>query len=50
QALQPIIDDGRAKSISVTAEHRQKGWMLLHIIVTSASGTPQTWKFPVKVS
>jgi phage gp46-like protein len=34
QALQPIIDDGRAQSISVTAEHWQKGWMLLHITVT----------------
>ncbi|AZL61660.1 phage GP46 family protein [Enterobacter asburiae] len=50
QALQPIIDDGRAQSISVTAEHWQKGWMLLHITVTSASGTPQIWKYPVKVS
>ena len=50
QALQPIIDDGRAQSISVTAEHWQKGWMLLHITVTSASVTPQTWKYPVKVS
>lgn len=50
QALQPVIDDGRAQSVDISAEHWKQGWMLLHIIVTSASGTPQTWKYPVRVS
>ncbi|HEM7399205.1 TPA: phage GP46 family protein [Citrobacter farmeri] len=50
QALQPIIDDGRAQSIEVMAERYQPGWLLLLITVTSAGGTPQTWKYPVKVS
>ncbi|HCB2353235.1 TPA: phage GP46 family protein [Escherichia coli] len=50
QALQPIVDDGRATAIDITAEHYQPGWLLLHIIVTSAGKPPQTWKYPVKVS
>ncbi|AKE61118.1 phage GP46 family protein [Citrobacter amalonaticus Y19] len=50
QALQPIIDDGRATSIDISAEHYRSGWVLLLVTVTAASGTPQTWKLPVKVS
>lgn len=50
QALQPLLDDGRATAITVTAEGYQPGWMLLLITVTSAGDKPQTWKYPVKVS
>ncbi|EKD4439703.1 phage GP46 family protein [Citrobacter freundii] len=50
QALQPLLDDGRAISIDITAERYQPGWLLLLITVTSAGVSPQTWKYPVKVS
>ena len=50
QALHPLLDDGRATSIIVTAEHYQPGWLLLLVTVTSAGQAPQTWKYPVKVS
>ncbi|HCT7632576.1 TPA: phage GP46 family protein [Citrobacter koseri] len=50
QALQPLIDDGRAESIVVTAERYQPGWLLLHVTVTSAGQLPRTWKHPVQVS
>lgn len=50
QALQPLLDDGRATSINVTAEHYKPGYVLLLVTVTAAGGTPQTWKYPVKVS
>lgn len=50
QALQPLLDDGRATTIDVQTESYQPGWLLLLISVTSAGGQTQTWKYPVKVS
>lgn len=50
QALQPLLDDGRASSVIVQTDSYQPGWLLLLITVTSASDIPQTWKYPVKVS
>ncbi len=38
QALQPILDDGRASSITVTANHPASGWLILLIDVTQANG------------
>ncbi len=38
EALQPIIDDGRAERISVTAEQPHKGRLNLHIRVETATG------------
>lgn len=49
QALQPIVDDGRAQTITVTAEKYRTGWLLLIITVVSSGGTPQTFEHPVKV-
>ncbi|EFX7053237.1 hypothetical protein BM640_001258 [Shigella sonnei] len=51
QALQPLIDDGRAESIRVSAEKYQNrsGWLLLLIHVVSAAGHAETFKHPVRV-
>jgi phage gp46-like protein len=49
QALAPIIDDGRATSITVTASHPQSGWLLLTIFVVQANGNEETFTHPVKV-
>jgi phage gp46-like protein len=38
QALQPILDDGRASSIIVTAQHPVSSKLLLLIEVTQANG------------
>ena len=49
QALAPIVADGRATDIQVSSERPVKGWLLLLIEVTAASGERQTFKYPVKV-
>ena len=49
QALQPLLDDGRASSSTVTATHLRVGWLLLQIEIVDASGKPQHFKHPVKV-
>ncbi|AOJ13145.1 MULTISPECIES: phage GP46 family protein [Burkholderia] len=49
QALQPLIDDDRAQSITVTAQSLRTGWLLLSIEVVDASGKPQHFEHPVKV-
>lgn len=49
QALQPIMDDGRATSITVTTEHPHNGRMHLLFEVVAASGETLTFKHPVKV-
>lgn len=49
QALQPLLDDGRAQSITVTTQKWQKGWLLLLITVTDSSGTPQVFRHPVRI-
>ncbi len=49
QALQPLLDAGRASSITVTAQHLREGWVLLLIDVVDASGKPEHFRHPVKV-
>ena len=49
QALQPILTDGRATSISVTSERAGNGRLNLLIEVTAASGEGFTFSHPVKV-
>lgn len=49
QALQPLLDDGRADSITVDTQKGQKGWLYLLITVTDSSGTPQKFKHPVRI-
>lgn len=50
QALDTLIDDGRARSIDVTAQRDGTGRMLLHIVVTDHSGRVQVFEHPVKVA
>lgn len=50
QALQPLIDDGRATSITVTAQSGQTGWLILLIEVIEASATTSTLQYFVQVS
>jgi len=49
QALAPLLDDGRARRITVTTE-RQPCRLALHIEVLDASGRTQTFQHPVKVA
>lgn len=51
QALQPLIDDNRAKKIEVTelAENKQRGWLFLHIIVHDAGNDKIYFKHQVRV-
>lgn len=50
QALQPILDDGRATEIEVTTEQPHNGRLHLLIEITAASGERLTFKLPVKVN
>lgn len=49
QALVPIVQDGRAKSITVTTQ-REPGRLDLLVEVVSAAGERLVFKYPVKVS
>jgi phage gp46-like protein len=49
QALQPLIDDGRAQSVTVTGEARQAGWLLLLITVVDRAQTRHTFNHPVRI-
>lgn len=49
EALQPLIDDGRAKSITVTHEQPKDGSLLLAIQVTDDRGDTYQFKHNVKV-
>lgn len=49
QALAQLLDDGRAKRITVTTE-RQPGRLALYIEVLDASGRTQTLRHAVKVA
>lgn len=49
QALQPLLDDERAQSVTVSEKQRRKGWLILLITVTDSGGTPQTFEHPVRV-
>lgn len=50
QALQPLLDDGRAQTITVDTEKGPTGWLFLWIHVTDASGTPHKFKHPVRIT
>ena len=50
QALQPILDDGRALSIHVSATRDQPGWCRLDIEIEDLSGRTQTFTHHVGVS
>ncbi|MBW5285782.1 phage GP46 family protein [Burkholderia gladioli] len=50
QALQPLVDDGRASAIVVSTTDYRAGWMVLLIEVTDLTGSIQHFKHPVKVS
>ncbi|EBX3154249.1 hypothetical protein GZD19_004578 [Salmonella enterica subsp. enterica] len=49
QALLPLVDDGRATSISVTSTRIKSGWLYLHVEIMTASGEKIAFKHPVKV-
>lgn len=49
QALQALLDDGRATRLSVDVTAPQAGWLQLSIMVTQAGGNVLTFTHPVKV-
>ncbi|ARU65491.1 hypothetical protein FWK45_08925 [Histophilus somni] len=49
EALQPLIDDGRAKSIQITYKQPHNGTLLLHIVVTDNGGNVFEFEHHVKV-
>ncbi|WP_157032547.1 phage GP46 family protein [Erwinia typographi] len=50
QALQPLVTDGRATAVNVTATQTRTGWIDLVVRITEASGQVATFEHPVKVS
>lgn len=50
QALKPLLDDGRAQDITITAELPHNGWLYLHIVIIDATGNPQVFRQPVRVN
>jgi len=48
-ALKPLLDDHRAKSISITSDQPHNGWLQLHVVVIDSTGHPQIFRHPVKV-
>ncbi|WOA52493.1 phage GP46 family protein [Dickeya solani] len=49
EALQPLVDDGRATSIDVATEASDNGWLNLIVDVTAPAGR-ELFKYPVRVS
>ncbi|MGC6061358.1 phage GP46 family protein [Enterobacter kobei] len=49
QALQPLLDNGRAESITVDTRDGQKGWLVLLVTVTDGTGEPYTLQHPVRI-
>ena len=49
QALKPLLDDGRAKKITITAEQPHNGWLTLQIENIDSTGNPQVFRQPVRV-
>lgn len=49
QALQPLLDDGRAQSITVESFDDRAGWLLLLITVTDGRGASQKFNHPVRI-
>lgn len=50
QALQPLIDDGRALSVEVSVERPHNGWLHLLIEVADAGGHTGVFDYYIKVS
>ncbi|WP_419852120.1 phage GP46 family protein [Actinobacillus pleuropneumoniae] len=49
EALQPLVDDGRAESIRVEYTQPKNGSLILHIHVTDAQGETFSFEHAVKV-
>ncbi|ACA32344.1 MULTISPECIES: phage GP46 family protein [Pasteurellaceae] len=49
EALQPLLDDGRASQIQVTHQQPHNGWLILHIEIIDNRGETYRFKHPVKV-
>ncbi|EKN5996310.1 phage GP46 family protein [Yersinia enterocolitica] len=50
QALQPLLDDGRATDITVDTKTGHSGWLFLHITVMDNAGTPHKFEHPVRIA
>lgn len=50
QALDPLLKQGRATSITVAAQSSDPGWIILLITIVDAASRTQHFKHPVKVS
>lgn len=50
QALAPLVDDGRAASVLVSAQQPHDGRCLLLVQVQDATGRTQTFQHPVQVA
>lgn len=49
QALQGLLDDGRARAVEVSAEQPHDGRCLLHVTVTDATGQRYSYEHFVPV-
>lgn len=49
EALQPLLDDGRAKEITVSYSQPHNGVLILSISVTDNRGNGFEFKYPVKL-
>lgn len=50
QALQGLLDDGRASAINITTEQPGNGWLYMWINVTAATGQIITFSNSIQVS
>jgi phage gp46-like protein len=50
QALQPLLDDGRARSIVVTTAHPRNSWLILNVWAVDQSGREARYEHPVRVA
>lgn len=50
QALKPLTDDGRAKSVEVSVHSDGRHHVLLWITVTDAGDDVRTFKYPVRIA
>lgn len=49
QALNPLLNDGRATALEVSTQEPRSGWLILLITITDAAGNPHPFRHPVKV-
>ncbi|MGL5344858.1 MAG: phage GP46 family protein [Plesiomonas sp.] len=50
QALMPLKQDGRAKSIVITVHRIRRGWVFLLIAIEDAKGESHSFKHPVRIA